>query len=50
MIVKIKEVGLDLSYVSFLLFIFFSIYFSIFYFLEQLRLGLIGHAVTSVTI
>jgi len=33
-----------------LFFIFFSIYFSIFLFLEKLGLGLIGHAVTSVTI
>ena len=30
--VKIEEVGLDLFYFYFLLFIFFSIYFSIFYF------------------
>jgi len=39
--VKIEEGGLDLFYLSF--------YFSIFLFLEQLGLGLIGHAVTSVT-
>jgi len=32
LVVKIEEVGLDLPYVSFLLFIFFLIYFSIFYF------------------
>jgi len=41
-----------LTYFIFLfIFIFFSIYFSIFLFLEQLELGLglIGHAVTSVT-
>ena len=31
------------------IFIFISVYFSIFLFLEQLGLGLIGHAVTTVT-
>jgi len=46
--VKIEEDGLDLFYFIFI-FILFSIYFSIFLFLEQLGLGLIGHAVTSVT-
>jgi len=39
--IKIKEGGLDLFY--------FYFYFSIFLFLEQLGLGLIGHAITSVT-
>ena len=50
-IVKIKESGLNLFYLSFIflfIFIFLSIYFY-FLFLEQLGLGLIGHAVTSVT-
>jgi len=32
LVVKIEEVGLDLPHVSFLLFILFLIYFSIFYF------------------
>jgi len=40
--VKIEESGLDLFYFSFDLFFYFL-------FLEQLGLGLIGHAVTSVT-
>ena len=41
-IIKIKEGGLDLFY--------FSLYFLFYFlFLEQLGLGLIGHAVTSVT-
>ena len=40
---RLKKV--DLVY-----FILFFIYFSIFLFLEQLGLGLISHAVTSVTI
>jgi len=41
----------DLVYfILFFIFILFSIYFSIFLFLEQLGLGLIGHAVTSVAI
>ena len=44
--VKIKKGGLDLFYFSFLF--LFSFQF-IFLFLEQLGLGLIGHAVTSVT-
>ena len=39
---RLKKV--DLTY-----FLFFSIYFSIFLFLEQLGLGLTGHTVTSVT-
>jgi len=33
---------------SIFIFIFFSVYFPIFLFLEQLGLGLIGHAVTTV--
>ena len=40
-IVKIVDSGLDFYFSSFTLFYFL--------FLEQLRLGLIGHAVTSVT-
>jgi len=40
--VKIKEGGLDLFYFYFYLFLYFL-------FLEQLGLGLIGHAITSVT-
>ena len=48
LISRLKKV--DLTYFIFLfIFILFSIYFSIFLFLEQLRLGLIGHAITSVT-
>jgi len=40
----------DLTYFIFIfIFIFFSIYFSIFLFLEQLGLGLISHAIISVT-
>ena len=31
------------------IFIFFSVYFPIFLFLEQLGLGLIGHTITTVT-
>jgi len=47
--VKIEEVGLDLSYFYFFTFYFpFNLFFH-FLFLEQLGLGLIGHAVTSVT-
>jgi len=48
MVVKIKEGGLD-SFYFFIFIILFSIYFSIFLFIEQLGLGLIGHAITSVT-
>ena len=40
--VKIEEGGLDLFYFSF----YFLFYFP---FLEQLGLGLIGHAITSIT-
>ena len=47
--VKIKEGRLDLFYFYFY-FYFHSILFFYFLFLEQLELGLIGHAVTSVTI
>jgi len=47
--VKIEESGLDLFYFSFHFSIFFLILFLYFLFLEQLGLGLIGHAVTSVT-
>jgi len=43
---RLKKV--DLTYFIFI-FILFSIYFSIFQFLEQLGLGLISHAITSVT-
>ena len=49
LIVKIVDDGLDF-YFHFSFFILFYFYFSfIFLFLEQLRLGSIGHAVTSVT-
>jgi len=43
-----KKVDLTFFILFFILF-FFSIYFSIFLFLEQLELGLISHAITSVT-
>jgi len=46
--VKIKESGLDLFYFSFHFYFIFNIFFY-FLFLEQLGLGLISHAVTSVT-
>ena len=46
--VKIKESGLDLFYFSFHFYFSFDLFFY-FLFLEQLGLGLIGHAVTSVT-
>jgi len=44
MCVKIEEGGLDLFYFYFIFNLFFY-----FLFLEQLGLGLIGHAITSVT-
>ena len=46
--VKIEESGLDLFYFSFHFYFSFDLFFY-FLFLEQLELGLIGHAVTSVT-
>jgi len=46
--VKIEEGGLDLFYFTFH-FHFHSVLFFYFLFLEQLGLGLIGHAVTSIT-
>jgi len=46
--VKIKESGLDLFYFSFYFYFLFDLFFY-FPFLEQLGLGLISHAVTSVT-
>jgi len=46
--VKIKEGGLDLFYLFFIFYFPFNLFFY-FLFLEQLGLGLIGHAVTSVT-
>ena len=46
--VKIKESRLDLFYFSFHFYFIFDIFFY-FLFLEQLGLGLIGHAVISVT-
>jgi len=46
--VKTEENRLDLFYFYFY-FYFFLIYFSIFLFLEQLGLELIGHAIISVT-
>ena len=46
--VKIEEVGLDLFYFYFYFLFSFRFIFH-FLFLEQLGLGLIGHAVTSVT-
>ena len=45
LIVKIVDDGLDFYFHS----SFFFYFFFIFLFLEQLRLGSIGHAVTSVT-
>ena len=47
-IVKIKESGLDLFYFSFHFYFLFNL-FLYFLFLKQLGLGLIGHAITSVT-
>ena len=47
-LVKIEEGGLDLFYFSFH-FLFYFYLFLYFIFLEQLGLGWIGHAVTSVT-
>jgi len=44
--VKIEEVGLDLFFFS-LFYFLFDLFFH-FLFLEQLGLGLIGHAVTTV--
>ena len=46
--VKIEESGLDLFYFSFHFYFSFNLFFY-FLFLEQLGLGLICHAVTSVT-
>ena len=46
--VKIKESRLDLFYFSFHFYFLFNVFFY-FLFLKQLGLGLIGHAVTSVT-
>ena len=48
MLVKIEESGLDLFYFSFHFYFYLYLFFY-FPFLEQLGLGLIGHAVTSVT-
>jgi len=46
--VKMEEGGLDLfSFIFIFIFIFYLFFY--FLFLEQLGLGLIGHAVTSVT-
>ena len=47
-IVKIEEVGLSLFYFIFYFYFIFNLFFH-FLFLEQLRLGLIGHNVTTVT-
>ena len=47
-VVKIEESGLDLFYFSFHFYFWFDLFFY-FLFLEQLGLGLIGHAITSVT-
>ena len=46
--VKIEESGLDLFLFSFFIFFLFDLFFY-FLFLEQLGLGLIGHAITSIT-
>ena len=46
--VKIEESELDLFYFSFHFYFIFDLFFY-FSFLEQLGLGLISHAVTSVT-
>ena len=46
--VKIVDDGLHFYFLFLFYFIFFHFSF-LFLFLEQLRLGLIGHAVTSVT-
>jgi len=46
--VEIEKDGLDLLYFSFYLYFLFNLFFY-FLFLEQLGLGLISHAVTSVT-
>jgi len=48
MYVKIKEGKLDLFYSSFYFYFLFDLFFYSL-FLEQLELGLIGHAITSVT-
>ena len=45
LIVKIKESRLDLFYFSFYFYFIFDVFFY-FLFLEQLGLGVIGHAVT----
>jgi len=47
-VVKIEEDGLDLFYFSFHFLFSFQFIFC-FPFLEQLGLGVIGHAVTSIT-
>jgi len=47
-IVKIEEGRLDLFYFSCHFYFLFNLFFY-FLFLEQLGLGLIGHAITSVT-
>jgi len=46
--IKIKEGRLDLFYFYFYFYFLFDLFFY-FIFLEQLGLGLIGHAITSVT-
>jgi len=46
--VKIEEIGLGLFYFSFHFYFLFNLFFH-FLFLEQLGLGLISHAVTTVT-
>ena len=47
--VKIEDCRLSFSLSFIFFFFFFSVYFPIFLFLEQLGLGLICHAVTTVT-
>jgi len=47
--VKIVDSGLHFLFALFTLFYFFFFFLFLFLFLEQLRLGVISHAVTSVT-
>jgi len=49
MYVKIVDGGLHFYFLFLLYFIFIFFFFSYFLFLEQLGLGFISHAVTSVT-
>jgi len=46
---RLKKIDLIYFYFSFIFYFIFNLFFY-FLFLEQLRLGLISHAVTSVTI